>query len=81
MSRKVKVEVSGCGCLLISMMLLNVVLGGVSFDYCLAFLFAKDIPWYADMVAGLFLGEFTIPGMVVCWILGLCGVATPLFGG
>jgi hypothetical protein len=55
----------------------NLCIGGFCFDYCLFAIFGKDIPWYADMVAGLFLGELAIPATVICWIVQLCGMAAP----
>ena len=70
---------AGCGCMLLAL-LFNLALGGFSFDYCLWFVFGKDIPWYADAVCGIFLAEITVPGMIVCWILNLCGVGSPLIG-
>ena len=66
-------SVLGCFALII----VNLSLGGWCFGYSLESVFGKDIPWYGDMVAGLFLGQFTIPSAVVCWILKLCGVETP----
>ncbi len=63
------------GC--ITILLINIFIGGACFDYVLFAVFGKDIPWYGDAVAGLFLGEFAIPATVIVWIVKLCGVATP----
>lgn len=65
-----------CGCI-VFILLLNLSLGGFCFDYALNAIAGFDIPWYADMVAGLVLGEAAIPAAVICWILTLCGIATP----
>ena len=54
---------------------------GFCFDYVLQNTFEKDVPWYADVVAGLFASPVTVPGTVVLWVLKLCGVAMPLIGG
>lgn len=69
-----------CGCML-GILLFNMLLGGITFNYCLWYIFNKDIPWFADVVCGLFLGEVTVPLAIVCWVLDLCGIAAPLIGG
>ena len=71
---------AGCGCYLLVFLVLNIGLGGLSFNYCLWFVFGKDVPWYADAICGLILAEITIPVMMVCWILNLCGISAPLVG-
>jgi hypothetical protein len=65
------------GCL--GILLFNLALGGVCFDYVLATTIGKDVPWYADAVAGLFLGQFAVPAAIICWIIKLCGIDVPLF--
>lgn len=65
-----------CGCLL-SVLALNLTIGGLCFDYVFYSIFGKDIPWYGDAVAGLFLGEVAIPATVICWIVRLCGIEAP----
>lgn len=67
-----------CGCL-IAVLAVNLTIGAVCFDYVLYSLAGKDVPWYADAIAGLFLGEAAIPAAVICWILRLCGVEAPFF--
>jgi hypothetical protein len=57
-----------CGCALL-ILVINLLLGGFCFDYCFWAIFGKDIPWYGDMICGLFLGEFVLPLSVVLWIL------------
>ena len=57
-----------CGCMVL-ILVINIFLGGFCFDYCLWGIFGKDIPWYADVICGLFLGEFVIPLSFVLWIL------------
>lgn len=64
------------GCL--GVLALNLTIGGMAFDYSLMFLVGKDVPWYADAIAGLFLGELAIPLAIACWISSLCGVHPPL---
>lgn len=66
----------GCGCLII-FILFNIAIGGISVDYCLWYLFEKNVPWFADVIGGIFLGEFTVPLMVLCWLLKLCGIESP----
>jgi hypothetical protein len=71
--------VSGsCGCMLFAF-IFNLALGGVSFAYCLFNIFGKTVPIFADVIAGLFLGEITVPLAIVVWIIKLCGVHTPMF--
>jgi hypothetical protein len=66
------------GCLIFLLILsFNLVVGGLSFQYCLSAVFGKDVPWYADMIAGLFLAEFTVPGAIFCYVVRLCGVPAP----
>jgi hypothetical protein len=71
-------EKGACGCLL-GAIVFNLALGGFSVAYCVEFLFGKHLPIWVDVVAGLFLGEFTVPAMVLAWVLKLCGVHHPLF--
>ncbi len=66
------------GCVVI-IFLFNLLLGGWSFDYCLWSIFGKDVPFYMDMLCGLFVGQFTIPLAVVCLLLRCCGVEVPFF--
>ncbi len=81
MSKKDNAE-AGCqlsGCLAI--LIFNLALGGFAFQHCLWSIFGKDVPWYADMIAGLFLGEFVVPLACFCWVVRLCGVEVPFAGG
>ncbi len=55
----------------------NLVMGALMFDYCLFTIFGKNVPWYVDMVAGLFLAEPLLPITIICWIATLCGVSVP----
>lgn len=66
----------GCAVLVI---LFNLFIGAVTFDYALYSLFGKDVPWYADMICGLVLAQITVPVAIVCWILRLCGIEAPFF--
>ena len=76
---KLKVESSGCGCM-IAFLIFNLALGGVSFDYCLWFIFGKNIPWLGDVICGFILAEITVPLMVICWLLKMFGVESPMIG-
>lgn len=62
---------------LIVFILFYLLLGGLSFDYCLWSIFGKNIPWYADVICGIFTAEVTIPGMIVCFILRMFGIEAP----
>ena len=64
---------TGCGCMLL-ILAFNLGLGGFSFDYCLWYIFEKNAPWFIDVICGLILAEFTVPIMIVIWLLKLCGV-------
>lgn len=66
-------DIAGCGCIVL-MLLINLSIGGWCTQYLLLTWFAKDIPWYADMIIGLFLGELTIPATVITFILKTFGV-------
>jgi hypothetical protein len=63
------------------MFLFNLFVGGWSFDYCLFSIFGKDIPFVLDMICGVFTAEVTVPLSIVCFILRLCGIHVPFFGG
>lgn len=54
-------------------------IGAAAFQYSLWSIFAKDVPWYADMIGGLFLEAVVIPLAVACWIARLCGVEVPFY--
>ena len=60
----------GCGLLLAW----NMTVGAACFDYCLWQLAHKDVPWFADVLCGLFIGQFTTPLAVVLFIIKCCGV-------
>ena len=69
----------GCGCFLF-IIVINTLIGGFCFDYSLWCIFNKNVPWYADAIAGTVLGEFTIPIAVTCWIIKLCSITIPFIG-
>jgi len=73
---------AGGGCCLASCWLwilgINLVLGGFCTNFSLKFIFGVNIFWLWDILIGLFLGEFTIPIAVICWILSLVGYTPPL---
>lgn len=65
-----------CGCYL-AYIVFALSLGAFCFDYILYSVFGKDVPWYADMIAGLVMSSITVPLAVVCWIVRLCGIDAP----
>lgn len=56
---------------------LAMTLGAVLFDYCLHRYIGKDIPWYMDMICGLFTFPLCVPLAVVGYCLELSGVPSP----
>ena len=58
----------GCGCFLM-ILIFNLLLGGLAFQYSLKTVFNRDVPWYTDVVCGLFLGEIVVPAAIVCYIV------------
>ena len=70
----------GCFGCVGAILLVNLTIGGICFDYCLKFIFDKDIHWVGDVICGLFLGELAIPAAIICFILNLFGVEAPLVG-
>lgn len=66
----------GCGCL-VAILLANLILGGVTTSYVAESFTGVKPPFVVAAVAGLFLGEFTIPGAVLCWLIRSCGVPAP----
>lgn len=66
--------VVGCGCVIV---IINLLLGGVTFNYCLESFFNFTINFWGAMACGIFIGEFTVPLAIVCWILRACGVPAP----
>ena len=62
------------GCLIpIILVITNLTLGGWSVNMILSW-FGKDIPFIADSVIGLFVGEFSFPIAIVGSILKAFGV-------
>lgn len=61
-------EYTGCGCILF-VIFFNLLVGAVSFQYVLLATIGKDVPWYADVIVGLFLGEVAVPAAILCWFL------------
>lgn len=54
------------------------VISAACFDYSLFAISGKDVPWYADVIVGFFFGWIAAPAAIICWIIKLCGVVTPL---
>ena len=67
---------TSCGCLSV-IFLVNVIFGAVSVNYCLESFLNKTVDFWIALIVGLFLGEFTIPLAIVCWILRSCGIQSP----
>lgn len=59
--------------LLVGIIGFNITIGAWSIIEILSW-FGKDIPLMADIIAGLFLGQFSVPVAIFGWILRLCGV-------
>ena len=58
-----------------------VAISGFFFDYSLMTIFAKDVPWYADCLAGVVTCIITVPVGIFCWVAVLCDVETPFVPG
>ena len=43
-------------------------ISGYCFHYSLGVILEKDVPWYIDLVVGIFFGVFVIPIAFVCWL-------------
>lgn len=76
---------SGCvwlwaGCT-VALVAVGLTIGALCFDYALDCIFGKDIPWYGDVVGGAVLNAIILSVAIACWIITLCGVATPFIGG
>jgi len=65
-----------CGCA-IAILICNLLLGGVTVNYCLESFIGKTVDFVWAAIAGLFLGEISLPLAVVCWLLRICGLHTP----
>ena len=51
----------GCGTIILVILLINVTIGALCFDYSLDYYFGTDVEWWKDAIGGLVLGEITIP--------------------
>tara|TARA_Y100000310_G_C20035963_1_gene513915 strand:+ start:199 stop:498 length:300 start_codon:yes stop_codon:yes gene_type:complete len=69
----------GCGGCLLAVIIFNMTVGAMCFDYFLWCFFHEDVAWYVDVLAGLFLGEFTIPLAIVCFVATSCDAVTPFW--
>lgn len=67
-----------CGCIVV-ILITNLLLGGFAVDYCTNTIAGLNAPFWADCIAGLFLGQFAVPLMIICWFLQVCGVHVPFF--
>jgi len=55
---------------------------GFLFQYSLWVLFHKDIPWYGDIICGVFCSAFIVPLTVILFFLNMFGViVAPALGG
>jgi len=65
----------GIGIFILVILLINLLVGGFATEYFVEFWggYIKgvpvDVPFLPCAIAGLFLGEFTIPAAIVTWIL------------
>lgn len=70
----VKVAGAGFGLWLVILMV-NLLIGGLATEYVVEFWTGyvqgtpKDVPFWPCALAGLFLGQFTVPAAIVTWIL------------
>lgn len=62
-----------CGCILL-VLIFNILIGGWSVNYLLAFFLEKDIPFFADALIGLFTAEISVPLAIIVWLLQQFGV-------
>jgi len=62
-----------CGCVIL-MLLFNLLFGGWSINYLLAFFIGKTIPFIGAVLIGIIAGEVSIPIAVVIWLLVAFGV-------
>jgi hypothetical protein len=60
---------SACACLALFVVVFNLTLGALCFQYSLWAICGKDIPWYADAACGLIGGEVVVPLAFVLWVL------------
>lgn len=66
--------VAGCSCLVwLGIIAFNLTLGAMAVNYILEVWLAKDIPWYGDVIIGLFTAEIAVPAAIVTWLLRLFG--------
>jgi hypothetical protein len=72
-------ENTGCSCILYPLYALT--LGAVFFDYSLWVFFGKEVPFWADMLCGLFLASPATLTAIIGFILYMAGLPVPLFGG
>lgn len=69
-----KNKVAGCAYgIWLGIVLFNLALGGMAVNYLLEVWFTKDIPWYGDVLIGLFVAEIAVPAAIVTWLLRLFG--------
>jgi len=78
-ARPVRKRCSGVGLFLavFGMIIGYAAIAGFFFDYSLMTIFAKDIPWYADCIVGLFIFPVAVGAGLGCWVAVLCDVETP----
>ena len=48
-------------------------------EYILNTILGKDLPWYIDLLCGLFLSPIVIPAWLICYIANFCDVVSPWF--
>lgn len=64
---------------IISYVVVSMLIGGITLDYCLASLVGRDIPWYLDAILGFFLVKLTVPVALISLALRAAGVDAPFF--
>lgn len=53
---------------------------GFCFDYTLWSIAGKNVPWFADVIAGVVTNAVIVSATVVCWVMRLCGMEPPFIG-
>ena len=50
------------------------IIGAISANYLLVTFFEKSIPWWKELILGLFFGKFLLWGAILTWALKSSGI-------
>lgn len=64
------------GCLL-AFGLFGLTIGALLFSYSVFQIFGATLPWWVNLVGGVFAGEVLVPVALVLWLLSLVGIHGP----